>query len=130
MDRRTVLAAGGTGLAALAGCMGGRLNFSGEPTISWDWSSEGFVGQGLQPTVWVYGDVTNTSDVFIEEVAVHCTVVDGSDQEIMSSRRILESLAAGEEQLFHFRFDLGSAQVDQYDDVEVSFLINGEEPRS
>ena len=127
MQRRQVLAAAATTLAA--GCMGGRLNYSDQPRISWDASSDGYVGEGFQPTAIVHGDVTNTSDTYIETVTVECELVDGNDQSIDQARRTLEAFDAGETQLFYFEFMLGANAMRRWDGVDLEFWIDGERVR-
>jgi spermidine/putrescine-binding protein len=127
MDRRRFLTGGAAGLAgALAGCMGGRLNFSAKPKVRWDYNWEGFVGQGFQPAIIVTGSVENYSDAFAQEVRIICELTSGDGRTIANGERTLEQLAAGETQHFYFKFNVSGSDVQNFDSVQMEVYVDGE----
>ena len=126
MNRRKFLAGASTGLAALAGCMGGRLNFTDSPRVRWDWQADGFLGEGMEPVIMIRGTVTNVSDTFVDDVRLECTLLDGAGNRIARGKRHLTQLSTGEEQFYYFKFAVSQEEGRAFDDVEMVVWVNGD----
>lgn len=120
MDRREYLAAAGlAGAAALSGCSA-LQSASGSPDVEWEWETRGFVGAGMTPTVFVTGSVENVGDGRAGELELTASLLREDGTTIDDRMKPIRSIAPNEEQMFYYRFVLDAAEVDAFDEAEVT----------
>lgn len=113
-------------MVGLSGCVGGRLNFSDRPRLTWELDWQSYLSAENQHTLWTWGTATNVSDVYIEFARLDISILDSTDDVIDSATARFESLDAGETQQYHIRYQLSADQMRNVDDADVDVYIEGE----